>query len=314
MINLLFHSEVDRREWWHDEFARHRGDINLVTLADLDSGTVAPADIDYALLWKPPAGLTARLPALKAIFSLGAGIDHLLSDPELRRDVPMTRVVDPNLTARMTEYVVLHVLRHHRRQHDYDALQRLGKWRALAQPLASERRIGILGLGVLGGDAARALGALGFALSGWTRTPRTVPGVEMFHGSEGLNSFLAACEILVCLLPLTAETEGIINASLLARLPKGACFINAARGRHVVDADLLAALESGHLAAATLDVFHVEPLPQDHAYWHHPRVTLTPHIAAVTDPRACVAQVTGNIARLERGEAPVNLVDLRRGY
>jgi len=313
MINLLFHSEVDRREWWHDEFARHRNDINLVTLADLDSGAAAPAAIDYALLWKPPAGLTARLPNLKAIFSLGAGIDHLLSDPDLRRDVPMTRVVDPNLTARMTEYVVLHVLRHHRRQHDYDALQRLGKWRALAQPLASERRVGILGLGVLGGDAARALGALGFAVSGWTRTAHTVPGVEMFHGAAGLDAFLGACEILVCLLPLTAETEGIINAALLARLPRGACFINAARGHHVVDADLLATLDTGQLAAATLDVFHVEPLPQEHGFWRHPKVTLTPHIAAVTDPRACVAQVIGNIGRLERGEAPINLVDLRRG-
>jgi glyoxylate/hydroxypyruvate reductase A len=314
MINLLFYSEVDRRDWWHEEFAKHRDDVRLVSLADLDEGRTAPDEIDYALLWKPPHGLTARLPRLKAIFSLGAGIDHLLADPKLRRDVPMTRVVDANLTGRMTEYVALHVLRHHRRQTDYEALQRLGKWRLLAQPPATERRVGILGMGVLGGDAARVLGALGFALAGWTRTPRAAPGIEVFHGAEGLGPFLARTEILVCLLPLTPETEGIIDAGFLARLPRGASLINAARGGHVVEPDLLAALDSGHISWATLDVFRTEPLPSDSPFWHHPKVTVTPHAAAVTDPRACVAQVAENIGRIERGEAPLNQVDLSRGY
>ena len=314
MIHLLFHSEIDRRDWWKTEFARHLPDLAILSLDDLETGRVPLEAVDYALLWKPPHGLTARLPRLKGIFSLGAGVDHLLADPDLRCDVPVTRVVDPNLTSRMTEYVVLHVLRHHRRQTDYESLQRLEKWRVLAQPLAAERPVGILGLGVLGGAAAAALSALGFPVAGWTRTPRDVPGVENFHGAAGLVPFLARTEILVCLLPLTPETEGIVDSRLLAGLPRGASFINAARGGHVVEPDLLAALDAGALSAATLDVFRVEPLPPGNPFWTHPKVTVTPHVAATTDPRACVAQVAANIARIEAGERPLHRVDLDRGY
>jgi glyoxylate/hydroxypyruvate reductase A len=276
------------------------------------------ADVAYACAWKAPPGLLARCPNLKVIFSLGAGVDHLLGDPTLPA-LPIVRIVDPDLTQRMTEYVVLHVLMHHRRQRLYDAQQRARQWRDHDQPAAREVTVGVMGLGVLGRSAAEALRHLGFRVAGYSRTPKTLPGIETYYGDEGLDPFLARTEILVCLLPHTPATEGLLNLSLFRRLKRdgalgGAFLINAGRGAVQVDADILRALDEGTLAGATLDVFPTEPLPADSPLWSHPRVTITPHNAATSDPRALAANVLGQIARFERGEPLENVVDRARGY
>src|SRR5947209_2554620 len=258
-----------------------------------------PADVGYVCAWTPPPGLFAQFPHLKAIFSLGAGVDHLTGDPLLPA-VPLVRVVDRDLTARMTEHVVLHVLLHHRRLRLYERQQRERVWHEHAQPAASEVAVGILGLGVLGRDAAEVLARIGFRVAGFGRTEKSLPDIETFHGDAGLDAFLARTEILVCLLPQTRATEGILHLKLLRKLKRdgalgGAYLINAGRGMLQVDADILAALEEGTLAGASLDVFPTEPLPPESPLWAHPKVVITPHNAAVSDPRALAKYVLTQI-------------------
>ena len=276
-----------------------------------DTGPVE--EIEFVLAWQPKPGDLNRYPNLKAAFWLGAGVDWLLRQKDLP-DVPFVRLVDPGLTAGMTEYVVLHTLRYHRRQPEIEAAQRRREWIDIDYPLPWNRRVGILGLGVLGSDAARKLKALDFDVAGWSRTPKAIDGVTGFHGEDQLQAFLARSEILVCLLPLTRATRGMVDAKLLAALPRGACFINAARGGHVVDADLLAALDSGQIAHATLDVFHTEPLPADHPFWTHPGVTVTPHIASITHAETAAAGIYEGMKRARAGLKLDNTVDFERGY
>lgn len=277
-----------------------------------------PADVGYACVWKPPPGLLARFPNLNAIFSLGAGVDHLMNDPDLP-DVPVVRIVDPDLTARMSEYVALHVLMHHRRVRLYEREQRERRWHEHPQPAAREVTVGILGLGVLGRAAADILLRIGFQVAAFCRNPRQASDVEIFHGRHGLDPFLARTEILVCLLPHTTETQGILDLSLFRRLKRdgalgGAYLINAGRGLLQIDADIVSALDEGSLAGASLDVFPVEPLAAESPLWAHPGVIITPHNAAVSDPRALVANVLGQIERLERRLRLQNVVDRRTGY
>jgi glyoxylate/hydroxypyruvate reductase A len=277
-----------------------------------------PAEIDYACVWNAPHGALAGFPNLKAIFSLGAGVDDLVSDPNLPQ-VPIVRMVDPDLTMRMTEYVVLHVLMHHRRQRLYDRQQRVRMWRDSPQPLAREVSVGMMGLGVLGGNAAAALQRLGFRVVGWSRTEKFLPGIETFDGIAGLLPFLQRTEILVCLLPTTIATKGILNLAQFSRLKRdgalGAAYlINAGRGALQVDADIIAALDEGLLAGATLDVFPIEPLPVSSPLWLHPKVTITPHNAAVSMPHAIVANVLRQIDRHEIGMPLEHVIDRRLGY
>jgi glyoxylate/hydroxypyruvate reductase len=277
-----------------------------------------PADIAYACAWKPPPGLLAGFPGLKVIFSLGAGVDHLVGDPSLPA-LPLVRVVDADLTMRMSEYVALHVLMHHRRVRLYDRQQRERRWHDHHQPAASEVNVGVMGLGVLGADAAAVLARLGFRVAGWSRSPRHLPGIACYDGSDGLDAFLARTEILVCLLPHTPATEGILDLGLFRRLKRdgaqgGAVLINAGRGRLQVDAGILAALAEGSLAAATLDVFAQEPLDPASPLWTHPAVTITPHNAAESDPRAIAVNVLEQIARFERGLPLDHVIDPRAGY
>lgn len=279
---------------------------------------VDPAAVRYVLAWKPPAGLYDGMTGLAAVFSLGAGVDHLFADPRLP-DVPIARVVDPDLTMRMTEWVVLQVLLHHRRQRDYDRQQAARLWRDLPQPAARDVRVGVMGMGVLGADAATVLARLGFRVAGWSRTPRPVDGVEAFHGAEGLAAFLARTDVLVALLPLTAETRGILDARLFAGLARdgalgGPVLINAGRGGLQVEADVLAALDDGTLKAASLDVFETEPLPAASPLWTHPAVTVTPHVAAESDPAAIVRLIADQIRRLESGLPLQHRVHRGRGY
>jgi len=273
-----------------------------------------PADIDYALVWQPPRGALKSYPNLKAIFSVGAGIDHLASDPELPAGVPVVRMVEPGLTAGMTEFVVMSVLYHHRFMLDYAAQARQRVWRKIGQVSARDRRVGIMGLGVLGGDAAEKLVALGFDVAGWSRSPKDLPGVACFHGTDGLLPFLNRSNILVCMLPLTRATTGILDARTFAALPRGAALISVGRGPHMVEADLLAALDSGHLDGATLDVFRDEPLPADSPFWRHPRVVVVPHVASLTIARAACELVIDNIRRFEAGQPLLHVVDLNKGY
>jgi len=258
--------------------------------------------------------LDTPTPNLKLIQSLWMGVDSLLADPTLPSHVPLARLVDPNMTEAMSETVLVHVLNSHRQIDAYRRHQTAREWRPMPQPRAQERRVGILGLGELGIDAARKLVALGFDVAGWSRRPKQLPGIECFSGSNGLNRLLERTEILVCLLPLTASTRGILNAHTLAILPRGATVINLARGGHIIDDDLLDALGTGQIGYAVLDVFQVEPLPREHSYWCHPRVTVTPHIAAITDPRTAVAQVVQNLRLLREGLPLLNLVDRIAGY
>lgn len=276
--------------------------------------------VNYAAAWKQPEGTFAGLPHLEAIFSLGAGVDHLFRDRRLPEGVPIVRVVDPDLTTRMSEYVVMHCLMALRRVRVYDGFQRERKWIDLRdQPQASDIQVGLLGMGVLGQDAAAKLRAMGFRVAGWSRRPKDVAGIAMHHGAEGLDAIVAACDILVAMMPLTPDTTGILNAGLFARMPKaeaigGPVLINVGRGGLQVEADILAALEAGTLGAAVLDVFETEPLPEDSPLWSHPNVTVTPHNSAISSPPAIAAYVARQIAAHEAGEPLANIVDPQHGY
>ena len=300
---------------WIERFRRLLPEREVVALGE-------PFDrrrVRYAASWKHPPGSLAGLPNLEVIFSLGAGVDHLMDDPRLP-EVALVRVVDPDLTDRMSEYVVLHCLSHLRQQRRYDEQQRQKIWfDDRFQPAAREVRVGVMGLGVLGQDAARQLGQLGFNVAGWSRSPKTFAGLASFAGMEGLAPFLARTDILVCLLPLTEETRGILDRSVFSALAKdgrlgGPVLINAGRGGLQNEADILACLDDGTLKAATLDVFETEPLPPDSRFWTHPAVTLTPHNASMSAPDAVGAQIADQIRRFEAGEPLRNLVDLSAGY
>lgn len=310
-MNLAFISKDDRAEPWRDALADELPELDFRIWPD-EVGDAA--DINYALVWKPPAGVLKGFPNLKAILSLGAGIDHLAADPELPKHIPVSRLVDRCLTQGMSEYVLYWVIHYHRYMDAYAAMAKAGEWRHIPQCDPRRRRVGVLGLGELGGDAAAKLVALDYDVAGWSRTPKSLAGVTSFHGADGLNAFLARTDILICLLPMTAETKGIINAKTLAALPKGAAVINCARGGHVVDDDLIAALDGGHIAGATLDVFHTEPLPAGHPFWTHPKVHITPHMASLTVAHSAAAYIAENIRRVERGELPLNTVDFDAGY
>lgn len=307
---LLFVSEVEPAPLWTQALERAVPGIEVRVWPN----TGPLETVDYALCWKPPADVFRGLNNLKAVFSLGAGVDHLAGDPVLPEGVPVVRMVEPALTEGMTEYVIYQVLRFHRRMPDYEAQRARREWRELEQVRPSDRRIGIMGLGVLGQDAAEKLCVLGFDVAGWSRSAKKVPGVQSFSGKGAFQAFLERTEILVCMLPLTAETEDIIDQQTLARLPRGAYVINVGRGPHLVEEDLLAALDSGHIAGAALDVFRTEPLPGDHPFWIHPGITMTPHIASLTNPETAARVIADNIARCEAGERLENVVDFSRGY
>jgi glyoxylate/hydroxypyruvate reductase len=272
-------------------------------------------DVDYIFSFRPPHGMLKTFPNAKAIFSLGAGVDGFLADPDFPKAIPLVRFVDPQLSTEMAQYVVMHVLLQHRHQAEFDAQQKESRWQQRILPRkTADTRIGILGLGEIGTVAGERLRDLGFAMSGWSRSRKQVDGIRSYAGESEFVPFLAQSDFLVCLLPLTKDTRGILNAKLFAALPQGAYVLNVARGGHLVEADLIAALDSGHLSGATLDVFETEPLPETSPFWKHPKVVVTPHVAAISDPAVAVRFVLDGIARLERGERHPNTVDMARGY
>lgn len=292
---------------WRDALA------SRLPQARLHVGADAPP-CDYAVLWKPPAAFFARQPRLKAMFSLGAGVDSLLSMPALPRDVPLVRMEDAGMADQMVEYALYVALREFRRMPEYESAQAAGRWTPRHARVRGDFSIGVLGLGVLGGEVARALAAFGFDVAGWSRAPRTLDGVRCEHGPEGLDAVLVRSRVLLLFLPRTPATEAVLDAARLARLPAGAAVVNLARGELIDDAALLEALDRGHVARAYLDVFAHEPLPVDHRYWHHPGVHITPHVAALTDVAIASAQVADKIRRFEAGQAVGGIVDPGRGY
>tara|TARA_B100000676_G_scaffold312959_1_gene390184 strand:- start:1514 stop:2446 length:933 start_codon:yes stop_codon:yes gene_type:complete len=310
-MTLIFYSASDRWNDWAEHLHR---EIPEIPLRHWDE-TGNDADVKFALVWNPPPGqLKRRFPNLEYIFSLGAGVDALLDDPDLPKNVPVVRMVEEALVIGMTEYVALHTLRLHRRQRELEIQQAKKSWHQITTPLAPQRRVGLMGLGMLGSDAANALTALRFDVASWTRTPKEMAGVANFHGTNSIDAFLSRTEILIVLLPLTDATRGILNATLFTKLTRGAGLINAGRGGLQVEADIIAALDAGQLSEAVLDVFTTEPLPHDSPLWEHPKVTITPHNAAITGSLTGAREVAANLKRVMEGKQPHNIVNLKAGY
>jgi glyoxylate/hydroxypyruvate reductase A len=316
-LALLVHGGTENwsAERWKRRFDDVCRDRRVLQRTD---AVLDPAAVHYAAVWKPKPGELAAFPNLRVIFNLGAGVDALMADASLP-NVPLVRVVVGDLTARMTEYVVLHALMHHRQELYLRNSQNEQRWAPKSQWPASAVAVGILGLGALGSDAAQVLKRIGFRVSGWSRSPRQIDGVDCFHGEAQLEAFLQRTDILVCLLPLTPDTRHILNRGMFAQLnrssPMGApVLINAGRGGLQNEADILQCLDDGTLSAASLDVFATEPLPKESPFWTHPKVVLTPHNAADTDPDEISKYVTRQIERFEAGGALENVVDRKRGY
>jgi glyoxylate/hydroxypyruvate reductase A len=307
----------DRAEEFYDEARRQAPDRDIRLWPQAGSA----GDIRHALAWHPAPGALAAFPALETIVSVGAGVDHLFRDPELPA-VPIIRYIDPDLTGRMVEYITLHTLMHTRRTLDYRDAQAASDWHYFPEPAAHQVRVGIMGLGVLGSAAAKVLGALGYQVRGWTRSPRQVEGVQCFAGHGELDAFLADTDVLAVLLPFTPATKGMIDRALIQKLSRqgrhprlpGPVLINAGRGGVQVEADIAAALDAGELYAASLDVFETEPLPAASPLWRHPKVVVTPHIAAESTPESIVAYFLRHADRIAAGHAPQNVVDRAAGY
>lgn len=306
----------DSPDQWLPEFARRWPEGRALWLDGADEADVAKAD--YAVVWAPAPDLLQRLASVRALFSLGAGVDHMMGSPALP-DVPVIRYVGADLTSRMSEWVVMNCLMHLRQFSTYARAQRAHRWERPHQPGAEELTVGIMGLGVLGQDAADKLARVGFRLAGWSRTARTIPGMDCFHGAEGFGAFLAASDMLVSLLPLTPDTAGLVTLDVLKRLRRGGplgapVYINGGRGRTQRDADVLAALESGVLRGASLDVFETEPLPAESRLWDAPNLFITPHAAAWSPRSDVVRHVVEQIRRHDAGLAFEHVVERARGY
>jgi glyoxylate/hydroxypyruvate reductase len=316
-LALLIHGGTDNwsSERWNARFGEACPDRRVLPLAE---AKLDAAEVYYAAVWKPSPGELAAFANLKVIFNLGAGVDAVMADKTLP-DVPLVRVAVDDLTGRMTEYVVLHVLMHHRQELYLRESQRARRWAPKFQWPASAISVGIMGLGTLGADAADVLGRIGFRVAGWSRSRKQIEGVECFHGADQLDAFLRRTDILVCLLPLTRETRHILNRDLCMKLKRGSpmgapVLINAGRGGLQDEADILGCLDDGTLGAVSLDVFAQEPLPADSPFWTHPKVVLTPHNAADTDADEISKYVARQIERFEAGGALENVVDRARGY
>lgn len=308
-MTFLYKSDPVRGAEWAELFARKAPDVPFRIWPDIGD----PESVRYLAAWLPPEDIAELFPNLEVLFSVGAGIDQFdlsVLPPEL----PIVRMTEPGITAGMVEYATMAVLGLHRDLPAYIDQQRRRLWQAIRVQPASKRRVGVLGLGLLGRAVLAQLGTFGFHLNGWSRSRHAIEGVDCYAGQEELPAMLAATDILVCLLPLTDETRGVLNADLFAGLPSGASLVHVGRGPQLDSAALLSALDGGHLSAAVLDVIDPEPLPEDHPFWSHPKVMLTPHIASMTQPETAVDLVLENISRHRAGEPLIGLVNRERGY
>ena len=309
-MSILYHSsDVVRGRIWAEIFATEAPDLPFHIWPD----TGDPAAVEYLIAWQPPGELLRSLPSLQVLFSIGAGVDQIGLE-QVPDNVAIVRMIEPGLVSGMVEFATMAVLALHRNVLDYQRFQRAGIWRQMDVLPAAQRRVGVMGLGVLGQAVLRALAPFGFALRGWSRTPKQLPGVTGYSGSGGLDAFLGECDILVCLLPLTDATCHILDSRLFGHLPLGASLVNVGRGGHLDERALLDALASGQLSAAVLDVCDPEPLPPGHPFWRHPSILLTPHIAGVTRPETAARIVLENIRRHRRGKPLRGVVNRAAGY
>ena len=308
-MTVLYKANMVRGAEWARFFAERAPHLTFRLWPDIGD----PAEVRYLVAWVPPDDIAATFPNLELVFSVGAGVDQF-DATKLPPHIPLVRMLEPGIAETMVEYVTMAVLALHRDLLDFISQQKQQVWREIRITPAKRRRVGVMGLGQLGQAVLERLEAFGFPRLGWNRSPREIKGVTCYAGIDSLPDFLAQTDILVCLLPLTDETRGILNADLFARLPRGACLVNVGRGPHLVEADVLAALDSGVLSGAVLDVTDPEPLPAGHPFWSHPRILLTPHNASMTTPDTAVDYVLDVIARHRRGEDLPGLVDRSRGY
>jgi glyoxylate/hydroxypyruvate reductase A len=306
---FVYKADPQRGRQWAEVFHREAPDIEFRLWPEVGDG----ADVRYLAAWEPPADLATRFPNLRLLFSTGAGVDQF-DFAALPPDLAIVRMVEPGIVNGMVEYVTHAVLDLHRDMPAYRRAQQQRQWQVIPVRPASERRVGVLGLGSLGKAVLEKLVSFGFDCAGWSRSRHDVPGVACHAGANELDAFLARSDILVCLLPLTDATRGLLNAALFAKLPNGASLVHVGRGPQLVTADLLRLLDEGHLAEAVLDVTDPEPLPADHALWSHPRVRITPHIASMTQPQTAARVAIDNLRRFARGEPLVGWVDRARGY
>ncbi|MBF6629958.1 MAG: glyoxylate/hydroxypyruvate reductase A [Comamonas sp.] len=284
-------------------------------LPDAEIGVWVPGapQADYAVVWAPPQQFMDEQPALKALFNIGAGVDGLMK-LRLPRHAQVVRLDDAGMSVQMAEYVTQAVIRHFRELDGYEADMRQGQWKFRKPQVRANFPVGVMGLGVLGERVAKALSVFEFPVRGWSRSPKQLDGVQTFHGAAGFSEFLQGTRILVNLLPLTPDTENLINRQTLQQLQPGAYVINVARGAHLVDEDLIALIQEGHVAGAMLDVFRQEPLPAEHPFWNVPQITMTPHTSARTLRDESIAQIVGKVAAMARGENVQGMVDPQRGY
>ena len=306
-MHITFFSKDAKPEPWVNALRQHLPE------AHVDAWAPGAQPADYAVVWAPPQDFLDAQPRLKGIFNIGAGVDALMQ-LRLPAGVPVVRLDDAGMSVQMAEYVCHAVIRYFRELDLYAEEATQASWAFRRPRVRADFRVGVMGLGVLGQRVARALRGFEFPVQGWSRTPRQVEGITCHAGADGMGAFLAGSQVLVNLLPLTPDTENILNRDTLAQLRPGAYVINVARGAHLVEADLLALLDSGHLAGATLDVFRTEPLPADHPFWRHRRITVTPHTSARTLRDESIAQIAGKIRALARGEPITGVVDPARGY
>ena len=307
---LLFYSQFDDPKEWSGHLRRLMPELEVRVWPEV--GNVA--DIEAALVWKAPPGELAKCPNLKLIVNLGAGVDSIVADRSIPAGIPIARIADPEMSRMMAQFVLLAVLRHHRNLVAFQRAQRERRWQYLHPKETRETTVGIMGLGHLGAVAAAELVHQGFVVRGWSRTAKTLQGVQSFHGEAGLAPFLDGLNVLVVMLPFTPQTDGMVNAAVFDRLPRGACFVSVGRGRTVDEDALVAALQSGRIAEATLDVFREEPLPPAHPLYAFDQVLVTPHLASVAIPRSAAEQVVENIRRVRDGRPLLNRVDPQRGY
>jgi glyoxylate/hydroxypyruvate reductase len=309
-VSLIFACVDIPPEPWIEAIKAEVPDLDIRIWPD----TGKAEDVEFALLWGRWNADLSQFPNLRALLSLGAGVDHILALPDRPANIPIVRLGDPALRTGMVEYVLYNVLKFHRRFPEYEDQQRKGLWIELSQTQPHKRTVGIMGLGSLGASCAKSLVGLGFDVVGWSRRKKSISNVGSFYGDAGLDLFLAQSEILVCLLPLTDDTRGILNEENMHKLPVGAFIVNAARGGHLVEQDLLALLETQHIEGAALDVFETEPLPTENLLWSHPKVTVTPHVAALVDFESAAAVIAETIRRSRDGRPLLNVVDPVRGY